>query len=223
MKVLVFDTETTGLPVDSNTSAYKLPDNWPHIVSISWAILDSNNDFPIMKSACYVIKPDGWIVPPESTSIHGITHEQAVEFGKPLKDVMMEFLREDYDIVIVHNMYFDKNVIVNAMLWDLKLPFNGFEKEVKCSMLASRTMCNIPFANKNGIKFPKLRELYNHVLGHEPTDNLHTSLYDTLYLCEVIKKSPEIRNRLGITNQTINNESSTNKPEVTETPIAQSS
>jgi len=221
MKVLVFDTETTGLPKDANTSAYKFPDNWPHIVSISWAIMDSNTDFAIMNSSCYVIKPEGWIVPPESTSIHGITHDQAVEFGSPLKDVMMKFLHEDYDIVVAHNMYFDKNVIVNAMIWDLNLPFNGFEKVSKCSMLASRTMCNIKFdSNKGGIKFPKLKELYNHVVGHEPKDNLHTSLYDTLYLCEVIKKSPEIRNRLGITDQSINNESSSNKPEVTEITFA---
>ena len=40
MKLCIFDTETTGLPKDRNKQAIKEPNNWPHIVSISWVILD---------------------------------------------------------------------------------------------------------------------------------------------------------------------------------------
>lgn len=43
MKLLIFDTETTGLP-KSRKASTEGPNNWPHIVSISWVILDSDTN-----------------------------------------------------------------------------------------------------------------------------------------------------------------------------------
>jgi len=213
MRILVFDTETTGLPKDYNVIASALPNNWPHIVSISWAILDSDTG-SIMRAFSYIIKPMGWIVPKESTDIHGITQRQAEEYGVSLKDVLNKFLSEECDILVAHNAYFDKNVVMNAMVWDLSIPFNGFLKPCKCSMLASKFMCKIPNYNKFGdFKYPKLKELYLYVMKDVPkTHQLHSSLYDTLFLCEVIQKSKELRMRLGITEVENNNESQVHKP-----------
>ena len=39
MRVVYFDTETTGLP-KTRESATRGPDNWPHLVSIAWIIDD---------------------------------------------------------------------------------------------------------------------------------------------------------------------------------------
>ena len=198
MRVIVFDTDTTGLPIDSSLSAYRAPDNWPHIVSISWAVIDTVSN-SIVKSHCYTIFPEKWIISPESTKIHGVSHAQAVEFGVPLREVMFKFMREDHDMMVAHNMHFDKNVIVQAVLWDLNImSFEGFKKPMGCTMLVGRTMCNI-FGARGGFKFPKLSELYTHVTGQLPKANyLHNALFDTLYLCEIIQRSPEIRMRLGI-------------------------
>jgi DNA polymerase III epsilon subunit-like protein len=216
MKVLVFDTETTGLPDDASMSAFKYPNNWPHIVSISWAIIDSVSN-KIVKSHCYLIKPDWWTIPPESTQIHGITHAQAVEFGSPLREVLLKFNNEDYDLMVAHNIHFDHNVLVNAIRWDLGIAFSGFSRPRACSMLASRLMCKIPSPRGSGYKFPKLKELYEFVTGAPPKTNLlHNSLYDTLYLCEIIQTSAEIRNRLGITIPTTNNENQAIQPSPTE-------
>jgi len=209
----VFDTETTGLPKDYNVPAFSLSNNWPHLVSVSWAMLDSHTG-SVMRACSYIIKPIDWVIPPESTKIHGITQAQAEEYGCSLKQVLTKFLTEDYDVIIAHNAYFDKNVFANAMIWDLKLPFSGFNKPCRCSMLAGKLMCKIPNIYKLGdFKFPKLSELYLHVMNEPPKDHqLHSSLYDTLFLCEIIQRSKELRIRLGITDVERNNESQVYKP-----------
>jgi DNA polymerase III epsilon subunit-like protein len=204
MKVLVFDTETTGLPHDSSLTAYQSPGNWPHLVSISWAILDSVSN-TVVTSHCYIIRPDSWEIPAESSKIHGISHAQALEFGTPLREVMEKFNGEQCDIMVAHNMNFDMNVIINAILWDLNIPFGGFKKRRFCTMFMTRSMCKLP--GKYGYKFPKLKELYQYVTGELPKqENLHNSLFDTLYLCEIIQKSTQIRIQMGLSFPTLKNE-----------------
>ena len=39
MKILVFDCETTGLPIDYKDSIYN-SDNWPFIVQLSFILFD---------------------------------------------------------------------------------------------------------------------------------------------------------------------------------------
>ena len=123
MRIIVFDTETTGLP-NKKQAAIHVPNNCPHLVSISWVIIEN---FIIVKEQTHVIKPRGWTIPAESTKIHGITHEQATENGDKLEDVMKEFMGESFDKMVAHNMNFDYNVLMNAILWDLGWTFNGFK------------------------------------------------------------------------------------------------
>jgi DNA polymerase-3 subunit epsilon len=203
MKILVFDTETTGLPQDMSLTAYQSPNNWPHIVSISWAVIDSVTN-TVVKSHSYIVRPIKWTIPVEASNIHGITQSQATEFGLPLRDVMEAFNGEQYDVMVAHNMKFDLNVVVNAILWDLNIPFKGFPKRKICTMEIGRLMCKLP--GRYGYKYPKLSELYNNVVGHPPKkENLHNALFDTLYLCEIIQKSSEIRIQMGLDSIPIKN------------------
>lgn len=189
MKFLIFDTETTGLPVDFGASAFKGPNNWPHIVSISWAVMDDKFN-KILSSQSYIIKPQGWDIPFESVAIHGITTSEATEHGHNLAEVMDKFFSEDCDGYIAHNMNFDKNVVYNAMLWDLDYKyFEGLCKPKMCTMVLGRSLCKLP---KN--KQPKLFELYNWATKKEVNlAKLHNSMFDTLVLCDCISASPEIR------------------------------
>jgi DNA polymerase III epsilon subunit-like protein len=182
MKALIFDTETTGLP-KSRSPATDGPNNWPHIVSISWVILDDNK---ITKQREYIVKPDNWVIPEDSIKIHGITNEIANAKGQPLQTVMMEFLGEHCDVIIAHNMNFDYNVIMNAIKWDLEFDFNGFNVPIRCSMVASKSECKLP--GRFGYKVPKLKELYEFIFKKSPNDSkLHGSLYDALILTECIQ------------------------------------
>jgi DNA polymerase III epsilon subunit-like protein len=108
--ILFFDTETTGLPQD-----WKAPvsdtNNWPRIVQIAWVL--SSQDDGQLESKDFIIKPEGFTIPKESSDVHGISTEQAYEEGKDLLDVLTEF---DKDLrnstrLVAHNISFDEKVL----------------------------------------------------------------------------------------------------------------
>ena len=200
MKVLVVDTETTGLPKNFNIKAFDKPDNWPHIVSLSWAVLDTET-MKIVESYSSYAKPEGWEIPAEATAIHGITTEMAMANGESLTNVIDMFMTAPCDIIVSHNANFDKNVIINAIVYDLKLPFESEETIIRepflCSMLASVDICKIE--TRRGYKWPKLSELYYHVFKkHLDVETEHDALYDTLNLAKVIQYSKELQTALGL-------------------------
>ena len=125
MKYLIFDTETTGLPKSRKSFQESGPNNWPHIVSISWVVYDAEHDC-IEKQRRYIINPMGWEIPEEVVKIHGIDTWKAKVQGHPLQDVMTEFMAEPVVALVAHNMEFDYNVICSAIKYDLGLDFDGF-------------------------------------------------------------------------------------------------
>jgi DNA polymerase III epsilon subunit-like protein len=202
MKLLIFDTETTGLP-NSRTPAIEKPNNWPHIVSISWVILEDNK---ITKQCEYIVKPKNWTIPDDSIKIHGITNEIASERGHSLQSVISEFLGQPCDLMVAHNMDFDYNVIVNAIKWDLEFDFNGFRVPTRCTMQLSKNQCKLP--GRFGYKVPKLKELYEFIFKRKPNESkLHGSLYDTIILAECIQHCSWLQAALGlpVSNATLGN------------------
>jgi DNA polymerase-3 subunit alpha len=165
----------------------------------------------VLSSQSYIIKPRGWVIPFESTVIHGITTDEATTHGHDLAEVMDKFFSEDVDAYIAHNMNFDRNVVYHAMLWDLNYKyFTGFGKPKMCTMLLGRKLCKL-IKNKS----PKLTELYEFCTGKKPNIlSLHNSLYDTLYLCDSISACPEIRIDLIKSYEKQLNESQANVPPV---------
>jgi len=198
MKVCIFDTETTGLPVDKTIAGWKQPNNWPHLVSISWAILDGDTN-KVEKKRSYIIYPHNWVIPKEASDIHKITQEIALENGYYLDSIMDEFLTERYDVLVAHNMDFDRNVLFSTLRWDMgRANFNMFPK-IFCTMAFSRNMCKIPSQFYSGYKSPKLSELYRFVFGKEPdTTKLHGSEYDVQILTEIIQHNSQIRIAIGL-------------------------
>jgi DNA polymerase III epsilon subunit-like protein len=195
MKLLIFDTETTGLPKARNP-ARDGPNNWPHIVSISWVILNTDTN-AIETQESYIVAPTNWNIPAESTAIHGITNEKAIADGVPLSDVMNKFQNETYDGIVAHNMDFDMNVILNAIYWDLRQQPRVFP-QMFCTMNISRNICKLP-GNYGKFKSPKLKELYFSAFGRMPDESqLHGSMYDVLVLAEVIKHYLPVRQAMGL-------------------------
>lgn len=203
MKLLIFDTETTGLP-KSRESAYVRPDNWPHLVSISWIILDTETNIEL-KHRYYVIRPITWTIPEDSTKIHGITTAQAMEEGEDLLNVMYEFLKEDCDAWAAHNFEFDMSVLVNAVLWDLHGQFPVTKQRKYCTMRLSKNLCKIPGMYKD-YKLPKLKELYGVAFGKPPEEgNLHNSAYDVRILTDIIKTYLPLRQAMGLVVSSVTN------------------
>ena len=201
MKLLIFDTETTGLP-KSREQAIKGPNNWPHLVSIAWTVIDSNNNYaPCAVSESHIVKPE-WKIPADSTAIHGITQEMAEADGLPLSTVIQKFLAVEHDIMVAHNIDFDYNVLVNAIMWDLKLGTIPDFKRRFCTMEPMKNIMQIPYANGRGYKPPKLTELYTYVVK-KPFDSglTHSAQYDTWLLAEIVKNSKYLQTMMGLTDK----------------------
>jgi DNA polymerase III epsilon subunit-like protein len=171
--MLVFDVETTGLP----KSRYLTPknvDDWPHIVQIAWILNDEEKMF--------YVKPDNYIIPEESTKIHGITTDFADKNGLPIKQVLDIFEQDcnQADILVAHNADFDKNVILASCYRNKRNSLFLLDKKIYCTMKSNVEVCKLP--GKYGYKYPRLEELYYFLFKKKPT-----KLHDALVDCRITK------------------------------------
>lgn len=174
--ILVFDTETCGLPAD-----YKAPvtnhANWPRLVSLSWELWINNGQ----TSGRYhlIIKPEDFEIPEASTKVHGITTQHAILNGVPLKDALSAFERamEASDLLIAHNIAFDEK-IVGAELSRLGMKSRLDTIPKYCTMTAGINVCRIPGYRRGIFKWPTLDQLHRH-LFREGFSNAHNSAADT--------------------------------------------
>ena len=198
MRLLVFDTETTGLP-QSKFIAPSTLHQWPYIVQFSYIIYDTSlND--IIQSKDYIIKlPESILIPEDSTKIHGITNEMSQQNGVQISDVLSEFFYflRGVDILVGHNIEFDINmmkiellrIIDKNSLTQEQIKFYKYElhflinfKNISCTLKDSIKFCNIQLIDKNGksfLKYPKLIELHEKLFNKIPS-NLHNSFNDIL-------------------------------------------
>lgn len=198
MRVLIFDTETTGLPKTKIISHESL-DKWPHIVQFSFIIFDTETT-SILLSNDSIIKMNNDIqIPQESIDIHGITNEISREKGVNIEFPLKQFfyyLRE-VDILVGHNVAFDINMLqveLMRIIYNNKYPQHHITayktdlhflvnfKQIYCTMQESIDMCAIKTMNKFGReynKYPRLSELHQHLFGCVPK-NLHNSFIDIL-------------------------------------------
>ena len=182
MKVLVFDTETSGLPKERNPSIYDT-DKWPHVMQVSYIIYNTETSEIDEKYDAY-IKLNTWvIVDPVSEGIHGITREIMETKGVPIQEALVR-VRDalgKVDICVGHNVSFDKRfMIVEGIRNNIRMNFPADY----CTMKNGKEMCKIDFTFSNGekgFKFPKLMELYEHLFPGIPApQNLHNSFADTI-------------------------------------------
>lgn len=187
MKILVFDTETTGLPIGRNPSV-KDVDMWPHIIQISF-ILYETVTVDIIACEDHIIKLDPSVyISPESVRIHGITRSQSTRKGIPLKTAISDFNRalNMADWVVGHNISFDKRMVM-AESNRLNVPQhftkgNGSGIKEYCTMMNAIELCQIEATGRNGkmyYKYPKLHELHQYLFDVMP-NGTHDSMGDVL-------------------------------------------
>lgn len=170
---LFFDTETTGLPKNYKALVSDL-NNWPRLVQIAWLVTD--NDGNEIKSAEYIIKPNGFSIPKEASRIHGITTALANKLGVDLKPVLEE-IAEDISVsatLFAHNMQYDEKIL-GAEFLRMGLANHLDKKPRLCTMQASTSFCQIP--GPYGNKWPKLQELHAKLFQNE-FDHAHSALAD---------------------------------------------
>jgi len=174
--VLLFDTETTGLPKAWNKHSTDF-ENWPNIVEISATAirLRSGDPFPeAVGSLSSIIRPNGFEIPEAASKIHGITTEKALDEGRPIVEVLKEFeeLALDSDVLSAHNLDFDLKVTEAAFYREGMTP-NISSMLPICTMKTTTKLVALPKS-----KWPKLSELHSHLFGFE-FEGAHRSGADT--------------------------------------------
>jgi len=184
MKIIIFDTETTGLP-NWHIKGPKWYKSWPYIVQLSWILY--NIDDNTYKKGDYIIKlPLKVTIPEESIKIHGITNEimntKGVNFMKALSPFLIHL--QEADFIIAHNLDFDKKMMLAEFeRRNMVNHFNLIKGIDYCTMRNSEKLCGLtkinPVSGLRRSKFPRLYELH-YFLFKEFLINLHNSYNDVL-------------------------------------------
>ncbi|MBO4874898.1 MAG: 3'-5' exonuclease [Bacteroidales bacterium] len=177
---LFFDTETTGLPRDYEAPASDTL-NWPRMVQLSWILTDSQGN--VLSVHDCIVRPDGFEIPEQAASIHGISTERAMREGAPLDSVLTVFLQtlDSAEYIVGHNISFDIHIVDSEFIRrgvDASLaPMKAY-----CTMLAGTDYCKLP-GNYGHYKWPKLQELHKKLFGTE-FDDAHNSAADVEATCK---------------------------------------
>ncbi len=175
MNILVFDTETTGLP------EWHLPSNrkcQPHVVQIGAVLCDFESK-EIIDELDVIVRPDDWEISDEMSEIHGITTGVALDTGIPEVVAVQMLLNLSVDTTRVsHNRTFDQRIIRIALSRYYKKPYRdkwAEKDDYECTM----NMCG-----KFGCKTKKLADAYRHFTGKE-LEHAHSAISDAKACMEI--------------------------------------
>lgn len=153
---IVFDTETTGLPISYDASPSDV-DNWPRVVQVAWETFDHRGRKTDLHS--HIVRPEGFTIPKEAVKIHGISTSIAKRAGVPVAQVLRAFTEalSNASVVVAHNFKFDAAVLGAEYHRLGKRP--QFRRKIQvCTMQTATQYCALP--GPYGFKWPKLSELY---------------------------------------------------------------
>lgn len=168
MRIAVFDTETTGLPIHRRAPVEKQP----YIIEYAIAHIEKGK---VTKKFSTLIKPPVG-VSDEITKITGLTDDDLKD--APTFAQAFSLVKEsmDADVLIAHNLPFDESLL------SFELARNGIELE-----LPKLRICTAQLYHDEYGKRLKMKELYELKLG-KPLDQTHRALDDVLALCEIVIK-----------------------------------
>jgi len=173
-KIVLFDTETTGLPITPVET--QPPEIQPYIIELSAVMIEHDDKDHVVVERLHTRIAGAPYISKRITDINGIAMEDLV--GQPLWfDVREHFfdMCNKAGYVCAHNLQFDARMIqLEEQRLGFGKPFSGVKR--RCSLSMSRKVNDAPSHN--------LGKLYKHLFGKELV-NAHTADADTNALVEV--------------------------------------
>lgn len=171
---LIFDTETTGLPLWNQPFHNKYQ---ARVIQLGMLLYDK--EFREIASYSSLIMPEGWSeIDPRAHEAHGITVEACQKHGMPSATVLATFeaFMARADFAVAYNLKFD------SFLMDVELKLHNkqtyeWDKHGICAMLAMTNVCKLPGKRAGQYKWPKLHEAYKHITSEDPVES-HEALAD---------------------------------------------
>lgn len=168
--IVVFDTETTGLPLHHNAPL----DKQPKIIELGAALLDAEGK--VVDTFQQLLHP-GEEITAEITKITGITNDQLV--GQPKFADVLPQLKEFFGrafAVFAHNLPFDRSLLRfdlrRAGCEDFPWPQDEY--------------CTVGLHRAQWGRNPKLTELYEFAMK-KPLPQTHRALDDVMALVEIVQ------------------------------------
>lgn len=201
-RVLILDTETTGLPIIpyselspeciypdyTNMKSY---DN-SRIVQVSYYYTEKYNPKEKYELNSFVIKPHNYIITDDNlgTKYHNITREE-IKKGQTLQVILETKLRpilENCDYIIGYNVFFDINILLNELcrldkyknrdnLINNILEHKNSKNIFDAAILASQ-MKNDDWTTQRIHKYqiPSLNIMYKHYFGRIPHERRNSNI-----------------------------------------------
>ena len=182
--ILLYDTETTGLPFGKPHTA---PD-YPKIVQIAWVCLD--HELKTIGVQQMLLDP-GVSIPVQASNVHGITDELVQMAGTHSKLGMRAFLwaASKAEIVVGHNVKFDDGMVAHECwrhgMFDTDT-YRNFASSPRVDTM-SRRLLRIPPGKSDRIK---LEEAHKHVC--DTPFEAHNALEDTLACLKLFKHAVQL-------------------------------
>ncbi|MBP7670846.1 3'-5' exonuclease [Candidatus Gracilibacteria bacterium] len=185
MRVVVFDTETTGIPSKGLSLDWQ-----PYIcqfAAVVYEVIDGELREVLRRD--FLIKP-AVAIEYEVVRVHGITNAMVADapaFGDVAEEILELFASAD--CAVAHNLAFDEAVLRCELL---RLGRDGdFLPEQRFdTMKETRDLCQLP-GRHEGFKSPKLAELHQFLFGRG-FEGAHNALADVLAtgacLAELLKR-----------------------------------
>lgn len=178
--ILVFDTETTGLPLKGLPNDHP---NQPHLVQIG--IIQADLAFTEVQSVSLIVRPDSWTIPENVVKVHGITTNLALAHGVPITVALAIYtnLRATATALVAHNVEFDLQIMAIALARSGRTPAHPGPSVIICTADLATPVLNLPptermlAAGINKPKRPSLKECYQHFFK-EDLPGAHDALSD---------------------------------------------
>jgi DNA polymerase III epsilon subunit-like protein len=176
VKVLIFDTETTGM-----VKRKQPPEDpaQPDLVQLAMLLVE-RDDWSVKTRASFIVQlAPGVRIEPEAEATHGISAADCERYGvAPVVAVsLFNQLCMQADIIVAHNISFDQSIMLTALHRLGKKPNRMEGKSLVCTQEATTDVLKLP-GKYNGYKWPKLAEAYLHYTGLEIED-AHDAMADT--------------------------------------------
>lgn len=183
MRLLAYDTETSGLPLWNEPSESPTQ---PHIVQVGAMLVDTEKR-KVLHAIDLIIRPDGWTIPADVAEIHGITTEFASDVGVSEK-LAVDMVLDMWDTAegrLGHNEGFDARIMRIALMRHANATLADEWKAAKaeCTQLLATPILKLPPTDKmkkagfNKYKSANLREAYTFFTGRELVD-AHSAMAD---------------------------------------------
>lgn len=192
MKALVFDTETTGIPLYDRPADHA---GQPRVAQLAALLMDGDEEIGTLDT---MIRPTGWTDLDRAnldklTHLHGLDCAKLDAEGREIADVLAEFgkLMDAADVMVAYGIQFDLKLMRGE--WRRNGMPDRYQKLPDfCVMKAVTAICGLPPTEKmlaagfNKLKSPKLGEAVKIILGRD-LEGAHRAINDVRATAELYR------------------------------------